>query len=322
MDSCGWAIRRRGWCCCMGRPVRVRVRRWRWQPASSVSMYLRGPTLLMTMPCRRSRPPPGQTVKGASRTYDSIDTPLTAAGPTDYVPALAKFEEFLGRAALPAASALPLRTGRRPPPTPTPRAPAPTVAAAAAAATTTALATGVMMVDDPPHVVERTRPALFAALRRYLQLAPPVRTLVMVVSDLHASEADGNPLGPIPTDLLQSPRCTAVHFNPIAPTILTRALERVVEGETRAGRLRVRPSAEQMRDLVANAAGDVRAAVNSLHIVLLDPRGLRPAGPTVTAALAMPSALLPKYQTLLEHDTLTTDDNDPLQPTRGLPGPR
>ena len=217
------------------------------------------------------------------------------------MPALAKFEEFLLRAVKPAATALPLR--RRSSSSGAGGASSQPVSAPAESAP------GVVLVDDPPNVVERTRSQFHACLRRYLATTHAVRSVVLIVSELFASET--NVLGPLPTDITTSPRCTAIHFNPVANTLLTKALERVVDGELRARRLRVRPTAEQLKDVVANSAGDVRNAVNSLHILLLDPRGTS-AGRTSHAAVApaLPGQLLGKFAGLLDHSTLLLDVDD------------
>jgi len=65
---------------------------------------------------------------------------------------------------------------------------------------------------------------------------------------------------------------------------------------------------------VDGAAGDVRNAVNSLHMLLLEPRpvsgraGGTPSG--VSIATALPAALLDRYGSLLEDGLLADDAPD------------
>ena len=248
---------------------------------------------------------------------NTVQTLATAAqapgqgGAAAYVPALAKFEEFLLRASRPASTSLQLR----------PAAKSGTGDAInrgsnggggggkGTGAAAPSASPGLVLIDDAPNVVERTRGQYHACLYRYLRGMGPVRTVVLVATELFASEA-GVP-GALPADLLNSPRCTVVKFNPVANTILSKALERVVAGELRARRLRARPTADQLKDLVANAAGDVRCAINSLHfaLLLLDLRGAGAAAGArpSTQARALPMELLGRYDSLLRADALALE---------------
>jgi len=212
---------------------------------------------------------------------------------------MAKFEDFLKRSVKPATAhgVLALTTGRT-------GCPAPMIVGRPQL--------GLVLIDDPPLLVDKTRERFHNALRRYLHSGDPVRPVVLIVTDLYDSET--NIFGPAASDLVHSPACLKLRFNPVADTFLKKALERVVSGEVQARRLRARPTPEQLKCLVDGAAGDVRNAINSLHMLLLEVRPASgrargtPSG--VPAATALPAALLNRYGALLEGGLLVDDTPD------------
>ena len=99
--------------------------------------------------------------------------------------------------------------------------------------------------------------------------SPPV---IMVISEtlLSSSTALSDSftahrlLGP---DILNHPFVTAMDFNPVAPTLITKALDLVMKKEARDSRRRRMPGPAIMSRLAE--MGDVRSAVNSLEFLCL-----------------------------------------------------
>jgi cell cycle checkpoint protein len=100
----------------------------------------------------------------------------------------------------------------------------------------------------------------------------PVTPLVMVISEtlLTTTSASADSftahrlLGP---EILQHPGVAVIEFNAIAPTILAKALELIVQKESRKSGRRKTPGPQVLRRL--GEVGDVRSAVGSLEFLCL-----------------------------------------------------
>lgn len=72
----------------------------------------------------------------------------------------------------------------------------------------------------------------------------------------------------VPLDVLKGGRCTEIRFNPVAKTLLKKALNATLDRAVTASQ---RPSAATLDLVIASSNGDVRAATNCLQFVVQDP---------------------------------------------------
>ncbi|KAF2146611.1 uncharacterized protein K452DRAFT_355091 [Aplosporella prunicola CBS 121167] len=145
----------------------------------------------------------------------------------------------------------------------------------------------VILIEDFPNTFARSSSALQAfqtSVQRYLsssiplgklpmyptEALTPVTPIVMVISEtlLSTSTAAADSftahrlLGP---DIMNHPGTSVIEFNAIAPTILTKALELVVNKEARQSGRRTTPGPQVIKKLAE--IGDVRSAIFSLEFL-------------------------------------------------------
>ncbi|KAL8826330.1 MAG: hypothetical protein Q9191_003861 [Dirinaria sp. TL-2023a] len=101
------------------------------------------------------------------------------------------------------------------------------------------------------------------------QTTSNIRPLVMIITEISGSTSSDNftahrLLGP---DILSHAGTSVIEFNPVAPTLLTKALEMVLQKEARhSGRRRI-PGPSALKQLAE--IGDVRSAISSLEFLCL-----------------------------------------------------
>ncbi|KAJ3035707.1 Cell cycle checkpoint protein rad17 [Rhizophlyctis rosea] len=186
-----------------------------------------------------------------------------ANGTSSYMSVSRKFSEFLGQA------------GR-----------GPTLSMTTdASANAPSRSTGkIILVEDLPNVTNLpTREAVHSSIRAYAHSPRSTYPLIFIVSDTTiVNGSDGfNTRGSrademitikhlIPPDILQSPVCSQINFNPIAPTILVKALTNVIKLES--GNRTLKPSQTdkaQIERIAASSSGDIRCALNALQFLSL-----------------------------------------------------
>ena len=134
-----------------------------------------------------------------------------------------------------------------------------------------------LLVEEFPNTFSKTSSALQSfrtTLAQYVMSTTPAGTwptpIVMVISETllstNTASADSftahRLLGP---ELAGSPYINTIEFNPIAPTILTKALEAIVVKEARKSGRRKTPGQEILKRLAES--GDIRSAVSSLEFL-------------------------------------------------------
>eukprot|EP00741_Cyanophora_paradoxa_P001079 tig00000455_g1040.t1 len=140
----------------------------------------------------------------------------------------------------------------------------------------------LLLVEEFPQLPDPgTQEAFHSAVREFLASARSPAVFV-VSTEGSAPDRDGAGAGSsgrrgpsfdrlaslVPRDVQSSPLASVIHFNPIAPTLLTKALERVAAAEGVLGLPEAAAAVEAARD-----GGDVRSAIHALQ-------GWRPrAGP-------------------------------------------
>ena len=113
------------------------------------------------------------------------------------------------------------------------------------------------------------RSAAFEQSKAYLNTYPPI---VLIISESLLTSATASTdsftahrlLGP---DLCNHPYATILEFNPIAPTLVTKALELAIKKEARISKRRRIPGQAVLKRL--SELGDVRCAVNALEFSCL-----------------------------------------------------
>jgi cell cycle checkpoint protein len=128
----------------------------------------------------------------------------------------------------------------------------------------------ILLVEDLPNVAHLpTRMIVHSAIRRFWMLNH-VFPLVFIVSEMGVdgesslyNEMDVRCL--IPGDIL--PYCATIAFNPIAPTIMKKALKRICEFEFR--KASERPSMTILDQFCMESQGDIRYALSSLQFYCL-----------------------------------------------------
>ncbi|KAJ1975439.1 RFC checkpoint protein Rad17 [Dimargaris verticillata] len=160
----------------------------------------------------------------------------------------------------------------------------------------------VILIEDMPNLsVPSMRTAFDNCLRRYVQPRRPCcYPLVLIISDSYSrfnllddslgsnvySSMQRDQLSGyrqvLPRDILSSPYVTRLAFNPIAPTLLTKALKRVLALEWQGAGHKVRSVAQISGDLsvlVTNSQGDIRNALNTLQLSAPTRPGIAKSGP-------------------------------------------
>lgn len=117
-----------------------------------------------------------------------------------------------------------------------------------------------------------TTPPIGLQLQQQLGIQDSIRPLIMIITETSADTTTSSSesftahrlLG---HDILHHPGTSVIEFNPIAPTLLTKALELVIQKEARdSGRRRI-PGPSVLKRL--GEVGDVRSAIGSLEFLCL-----------------------------------------------------
>ncbi|RKP39982.1 Rad17 cell cycle checkpoint protein-domain-containing protein, partial [Dimargaris cristalligena] len=151
----------------------------------------------------------------------------------------------------------------------------------------------LVVIEDFPNLTQPATKRVFEDCLRHYTAPRPLRAfpLVLIISECisrHSllEEASGGPAGRngrsfgealenfrqvIPRDVLDSPLVTRINFNPIAPTLLTKALKRIwsLECHCHPWSQNRRPLLNESAVLpmvVAECHGDIRNALNTLQL--------------------------------------------------------
>ncbi|KAK3330841.1 putative RAD17 protein [Apodospora peruviana] len=192
-----------------------------------------------------------------------------------YQPASAQFEEFLGRGGR--FGQLDIESSDPPPPPPPPAA----VNSAARGAERR-----LILIEEFPNTFMRSSTGLTSFRNTILQflaanvpsltgfgrdaLADPVTPIVMIVSEtlLTTTSASADSFTAhrlLGAEILRHPGTGLIEFNPIAPSLLAKALELVVQKEARKSGRRRTPGPLVLKRL--GEIGDIRNAISSLEFL-------------------------------------------------------
>lgn len=138
-----------------------------------------------------------------------------------------------------------------------------------------------MLIEDVPNLSNYTsRNAFHVAIRNFASSARTKYPLVFIISDTADIVDDGfrnresdrilNVRSILPPDILHGAFCTTIHFNPVAPSFLVKALARICDKEF--GNLESeakRPPKDYLDAIAQNCGGDIRCAINALQFLTI-----------------------------------------------------
>lgn len=138
----------------------------------------------------------------------------------------------------------------------------------------------LILVEDLPNAFLRDADAFHQVLRRYRRTC---RTpLVFVVSE----SSDNLEYRLFPRELVAELGVSKIAFNPVAPTSMSKVLAAVVDKATARYKVSHLPTPDDLEQIAASSAGDVRNAINALQFFCSAEQG--PAGPMQPTAAKKP----------------------------------
>ncbi|KAF3933874.1 hypothetical protein ABW19_dt0202811 [Dactylella cylindrospora] len=137
----------------------------------------------------------------------------------------------------------------------------------------------VILLEDLPNIFSSSstgsaamtsfRAAIHSFLATVQDSSSP-SPCILIVSENLTTQTDSTSITPhrlLGPQLLNHPRTTSIPFNKIAPTIIQKALEKVVEIEGRRMGVKDLPSAGLLAGI--GACGDIRSAINTLEFMMV-----------------------------------------------------
>ncbi|KAK1345206.1 hypothetical protein QTO34_013916 [Cnephaeus nilssonii] len=120
----------------------------------------------------------------------------------------------------------------------------------------------IILVEDLPNQFYRDSHTLHEVLRKYVQIGRC--PLIFIISD--SLSGDNNQRLLFPKEIQEECAISNISFNPVAPTIMMKFLNRIVTIETKknGGNITV-PDKTSLELLCQGCSGDIRSAINSLQ---------------------------------------------------------
>ncbi|XP_019486704.1 PREDICTED: cell cycle checkpoint protein RAD17 [Hipposideros armiger] len=120
----------------------------------------------------------------------------------------------------------------------------------------------IILVEDLPNQFYRDSHTLHEVLRKYVQIGRC--PLIFIISD--SLSGDNNQRLLFPKEIQQECAISNISFNPVAPTIMMKFLNRIVtiEANKNGGNITV-PDKTSLQLLCQGCTGDIRSAINSLQ---------------------------------------------------------
>uniref|UniRef100_A0A8D0X3L3 Cell cycle checkpoint protein RAD17 n=1 Tax=Sus scrofa TaxID=9823 RepID=A0A8D0X3L3_PIG len=120
----------------------------------------------------------------------------------------------------------------------------------------------IILVEDLPNQFYRDPHILHEVLRRYVQVGRC--PLIFIISD--SLSGDNNHRLLFPKEIQEECAISNISFNPVAPTIMMKFLNRIVtkEANKNGGKIIV-PDKTSLELLCQGCSGDIRSAINSLQ---------------------------------------------------------
>uniref|UniRef100_A0A8D1IWX7 Cell cycle checkpoint protein RAD17 n=1 Tax=Sus scrofa TaxID=9823 RepID=A0A8D1IWX7_PIG len=149
----------------------------------------------------------------------------------------------------------------------------------------------IILVEDLPNQFYRDPHILHEVLRRYVQVGRC--PLIFIISD--SLSGDNNHRLLFPKEIQEECAISNISFNPVAPTIMMKFLNRIVtkEANKNGGKIIV-PDKTSLELLCQGCSGDIRSAINSLQF----------SSSTGASVTELDSPRLPSHLSEYERDTL------------------
>uniref|UniRef100_A0A8I3NLP0 Cell cycle checkpoint protein RAD17 n=1 Tax=Canis lupus familiaris TaxID=9615 RepID=A0A8I3NLP0_CANLF len=120
----------------------------------------------------------------------------------------------------------------------------------------------IILVEDLPNQFYRDSPTLHEILRRYVHTGRC--PLIFIISD--SLSGDNNQRLLFPKEIQEECAIANISFNPVAPTIMMKFLNRIVTMEAnKNGGNTIVPDKTSLELLCQGCSGDIRSAINSLQ---------------------------------------------------------
>ncbi|KAJ3243901.1 Cell cycle checkpoint protein rad17 [Chytriomyces hyalinus] len=144
----------------------------------------------------------------------------------------------------------------------------------------------LILIEDLPNLSHTATRTLFhAVLQSHVQSqSAVVYPIVLILSDTVASSTDHsdwhassfesglNLKNLVPENVRTSSGFSRIHFNPIAPSILVKSLNRIIDQEfgVRKDAVSKKPTRQEIESVAHSCAGDIRNALNTLQFLALN----------------------------------------------------
>ncbi|XP_014404875.1 PREDICTED: cell cycle checkpoint protein RAD17 isoform X4 [Myotis brandtii] len=164
----------------------------------------------------------------------------------------------------------------------------------------------IILVEDLPNQFYRDSHTLHEVLRKYVQIGRC--PLIFIISD--SLSGDNNQRLLFPKEIQEECAISNISFNPVAPTIMMKFLNRIVsiEAKKNGGNITV-PDKTSLELLCQGCSGDIRSAINSLQFS-------SSKGASVTE---VDSPRLPSHLSEYERDTLLVHPEEVVEMSH-MPG--
>ncbi|XP_054411227.1 cell cycle checkpoint protein RAD17 isoform X4 [Pongo abelii] len=164
----------------------------------------------------------------------------------------------------------------------------------------------IILVEDLPNQFYRDSHTLHEVLRKYVRIGRC--PLIFIISD--SLSGDNNQRLLFPKEIQEECSISNISFNPVAPTIMMKFLNRIVtiEANKNGGKITV-PDKTSLELLCQGCSGDIRSAINSLQFS-------SSKGASLTE---LDSPRLPSHLSEYERDTLLVEPEEVVEMSH-MPG--
>ncbi|XP_023446655.2 cell cycle checkpoint protein RAD17 isoform X4 [Dasypus novemcinctus] len=169
----------------------------------------------------------------------------------------------------------------------------------------------IILVEDLPNQFYRDTHTLHEVLRKYVQIGRC--PLIFIISD--SLSGDNNQRLLFPKEIQEECSISNISFNPVAPTIMMKFLNRIVTIEAnKNGRKIIVPDKASLELLCQGCSGDIRSAINSLQFSSL--KGMNNLWPRKKGVSSLKSdAALSKFKQRKKPDRIS--ENQEVQAIGG-----
>lgn len=119
----------------------------------------------------------------------------------------------------------------------------------------------IILVEDLPNQFYRDVHTLHEVLRKYVQIGRC--PLIFIISD--SVTGDNNQKLLFPKEIQEECVISNISFNPVAPTIIMKVLNRIMTREANKNGGKIVPDKTSLELLCQGCSGDIRSAINSLQ---------------------------------------------------------